>query len=320
MMDFLLWRQRSTALHALSAALNAGASPSEALTWLASGHPRSRWSIAGRRAHDLVAKGEPLSRALTEGTPALVEAEDMFLLKAGEQSGNVPEVLLSIADGYERNARELSSLLGRTAYPVLLFHAVALVTGLIARLQGGSMIAGLLKILVPGYFVAAALVWLYLKSNSRRDVAALLLRVPLVGAVLNRVSLLRYLRTLRLAYDAGVPLPKAAATATEVVKNLAIAERLATATEVAERGEPLTPALAQLDLLRPEVARTLCIGEQSGQLSATLAKAEQIYTEDAQRLRARFIVTLGSALYFFAAGLVAYRVISFYANYLSMLR
>jgi type IV pilus assembly protein PilC len=315
MMRFFLSRERSIALHALGTALNAGASPSEALLWLGSGQSGGRMARAGRDAHDRVQRGEPLSQALTEGTPALVERDDIYLLRAAEKSGSIPEVLRSIAENYELSAREVTAVLNRAAYPVLLFHLVAFVSGLLAMVNGKSTVVGILKILIPGYAVAALLVWLYHKSSSRRDVAAFLLRVPLVGKVVNRTSLLAYLRTLRLGYDAGVPLPRAAAAAAEVVKNRVIGDRLAEATRIAERGEPLTPALAQLGLLRPEIASSLCIGELSGALSTALAKAEEMYAEEAQRVRTRLVVVLSGALYYGVAGLVVLRVISFYAIY-----
>ena len=243
-----------------------------------------------------------------------------MLVAAGERSGDVAEVLRSIAESYEQESRELSGLLGQAAYPALLFHAVAFVTGLVARLQGGSLVLGMLKVLIPGYLVVAAVVWLYRRSSSHRSVAAFLLRVPLVGNVLNRIALLRYLRVLRLGYDAGVSLPRSAAAAAATVKNCVLADRLAEATRVAERGEPLTPALAQLGLFRPEIAGSLCVGEHSGQLSPALAKAEQLYAEDAQRLRTRLVTVLSSTIYGLVAGLVMYRVISFYAQYLSLMR
>ncbi|MFO0982067.1 MAG: type II secretion system F family protein [Planctomycetota bacterium] len=208
-------RDRSFALRSLATALRSGITPVEALSLLHRGRGPPRLARACHEAAALLQQGAPVHQALTRGEPPLVDPREVPLLIAAEQSGALAEVLGTLADGAEQASRDLTAVIARLAYPVLVFHLLAFVNGLVAFAGGSSALLAILGVLVPGYALIALLAWLCASAPGQ----ALVDRSCSRGRWWAACGRPRCCATCApcMACDAGVGLPRAAELAARSV-------------------------------------------------------------------------------------------------------
>ena len=217
---------------------------------------------------------------------------------AGEQSGQLDNVLLRLAD-YAENKEELGRKVGLALlYPVLLtLIALTVVTGLMAYVvpKVTQVFQNMQQTLPPltraliavsdfvadyglGLAVAAALLLLIclllLRIEEVRFVwHGFLLRLPLLGRLLRGVQTARFTRTLGILTASSVPLLRALQIAAEVISILPMRHAIAKIGAQVREGSSLNHALARSGEFPPLVIRLIASGEKSGQLEDMLARA-----------------------------------------------
>lgn len=107
-----------------------------------------------------------------------------------------------------------------------------------------------------------------------------MLKLPVVGKVLNESAIARFARTLAVTFAAGVPLVEAldsvsGATGSRVYEKavLAIKEDVAV-------GYPVNTAMKQTNLFPHMVVQMTAIGEEAGALDTMLYKVAEFYEEE----------------------------------------
>jgi type II secretory pathway component PulF len=250
-----------------------------------------------------VARGVPPTEALADALPPL----DLAGLRAGETAGRMDEGLDRLArlhEGEERRARERRSAL---AYPVLVSLVGALllpVPDLVAGRVGGAVLWFLVG-LVPAALLVAT------------EVAGARGRGPLAGRAAVEEADARALRALAWLADAGVPPAEALPLAGRAGAGGRAARDLARAAEEVARGGPMAPAWREVP---PEIASALATGERTGSLSPALERSAEALDDLAAARRRRFAAILPVVVMLVVGGIVAARVLSFYAGYFSRLR
>jgi general secretion pathway protein F len=163
---------------------------------------------------------------------------------------------------------------------------------------------------------AAALAWR--SPNVRLAIDRIKLRLPVFGAFLLKQETARYTRTLGTLLKSGVPLLRAAVSASAVIKNRAIASGVTASIETVREGAPLHIALSAHTPLPSLAVRMIAIGERSAALSAMLLRVAGIFEQQTQRGLDRFMAVFTPAITLLVALIVGLLIVTIMNAILSL--
>jgi len=250
------------------------------------------------------------------------------LIETGERTGRLPLILRDLAEHCAERVARRRAMLTELAYPIVVVHAMFFLWRVpdlfLGQIGFGTYMLSSLGPLAVLYGIAFgyfAAVRLGAFSPAVRYAAFTVLHaVPVIGSVVMKITVARFAMALRALYESGVDLERALPPAGRASGNEVLAKAADQASAAIATGSTLYDALADTHAFPPRTLTMLATGEEAGRLDETLAKIEQTYSEEARhavRLLSRAF-TLGA--YLLVALAVAARVISFYMNYVSMLR
>ncbi|GBC97285.1 Type II secretion system protein F [bacterium HR16] len=294
--------ERATAsLHAravffrqLASLLRAGNNPVSALTQIADQPSMPESLQAAARAMLANAHlGQPLSQAM-EMFPRLFAPHVVGMFRAGELGGSLDVICDEIASHYEQEHTlwrklwipRLLLLNGIGVLMLVLPLFPAFYYGMVrgdASLFYKRYIDLLLTRSLPVFLGVILIVWgawwfLDLPAN-RRWKDALVMRLPVFGALNRQRALTAFLRTLHRMFAAGVPAISAWEAAAPSAGNVFVREKLIEVLPVIRRGEGIDRALQATGLFDWETISLVAAGQQSGEIAGMLDRAATYYEE-----------------------------------------
>lgn len=266
-------------------------------------HPRFREILAG--LIESIEGGRTLSSAMGDYPQAF---DEVFrnLMHAGEETGNLPEVLrklfedLKWQDELAAHTKKLLMYPGfmlAVIIPVIFFMMIYLVPKLstFIRTMGQEiplqtrLLMALSEIftaywpLLAGLPLAAALT-LFVAVRTRPSVRyrfhALLLRLPVGGDILRKIVLSRFASTFAMMYASGISVIDTLRITENVVGNAVVREAIHDASQRIEEGQNITLAFQSVGMFPPLVIRMLRVGENSGALDTALENVSYFYNRD----------------------------------------
>ena len=108
----------------------------------------------------------------------------------------------------------------------------------------------------------------------------LLLRLPIVGPILQKILLARFANFFALMYRSGITVLDAMRTSEAIVDNGYVADGLRRASQQINAGENLSEAFQNLGMFPPLVVRMLRVGEATGALDTALLNITYFYNRD----------------------------------------
>jgi len=121
----------------------------------------------------------------------------------------------------------------------------------------------------------------FLKTeNGRYGWDRLKLRLPLVGSIIERATLSRFLSSFSMAMAAGVPLVQALTVVARTEDNTFFAERIVQMRNNIERGDPLTRSAITSGIFTPVALQMLSVGEESGAVDSMLLEVAEYYDRE----------------------------------------
>ncbi|MDR2450736.1 MAG: type II secretion system F family protein [Candidatus Accumulibacter sp.] len=266
-------------------------------------NPRFREIIAS--LIEGIGGGQTLSQAM-EAHPRVFDTVFVSLIRAGEASGRLPEILRNLTDSLKWEDELASQTMRLTLYPaivglIVLIAAVFLMVRLVPQLKQFVKIMGqalplqtralfFVSDLFVDYWYLALLAPLVLATGMRLLIgvhpAARLafdgakLRLPVVGDILRKIILSRFAGTFALLYASGIPILEAVRETQRVVGNLVVRGGLEEVERLIGEGQNLTSAFLRTGFFPPLVIRMLRVGENTGELSQALANVNYFYSRD----------------------------------------
>jgi len=324
----------------------------------------SQVAIFTRQLADLLNAGLPLARALAilegqtdnpamkaiiaslredvEGGSSFADAlrryEGVFpalyigMVRVGEASGLLVEVLRRLAKLLEQDLELRSTLLVAAAYPafiaiagvgtVIFFLSVVVPNFItifedmqgtlplptILLLKISSLfrgIKGLILLLIAGSAIAAVIKY-FRTPDGRKSLDRLKLRLPLVRKVVERVLVARFTRTLGTLLSQGVDIIAAIDMASAMVGNTVLEDELTRVREQVRDGRTLARPLAESPLFPRAVVDLVAVGEEAGNLPETLMRIADIYERELDSYIKVATSLLSPVLILLVAGLVAF--------------
>lgn len=303
----------------LAVLLNAGLPLDRALA-LAIGNIEPK-SIAARFAGMLVAvrEGEPLSAAFAK-SPGLFSSTAVAMTEAGEASGQLSKALTRLAEMLERAAElrrlVITSLIYPTALLIIAISVVllmllvvvpqfeALMSKNVAQLPAASQAvlwaSGALR--SNGLLVLAALAGsifiirtVLARPAARLTLDRVVLRMPLVGPLLQRLDTARFARTLGALVEGEVSLPTAVTLAQRTIRNTHMNAAMSKIAEGIREGGGLAGPLAAARIIPDIAIGFVRTGEESSQLGVMLSRLGDVLDRDV-KVRLTRIVAISTPL------------------------
>lgn len=265
------------------------------------------------------------------------------VIRAGESSGRLGQVLLDLAGLLERREEVRSRTRSALAYPLFVLVVAVVAVGVIVGVLVPSIVpifvdagrpvppvvaamaamgthAGALAALVATAAGAGVVLALLAARNTalRRGLDRGVLGLPVVGEIARLRNGSRFLQTLATLVAARVPLVPALGTAGGTMRNLWLQDRAAGAAARVREGATLAAAAGDGRFLPAAAVQMIGVGEETGRLADMLARAARL-TEAQERTRTERVLTLLTPLLTVAiAGLVGLFIFSVVGALLDM--
>jgi type IV pilus assembly protein PilC len=104
-----------------------------------------------------------------------------------------------------------------------------------------------------------------------------ILRVPVIGPILNKSAIARYARTLSTTFAAGVPLVEALDSVAGATGNIVYETAVLRMRDEVATGQRLQRAMENTDLFPNMVNQMIAVGEESGALDEMSGKVADFY-------------------------------------------
>ena len=287
-------------------------------------NPRFKEVIAG--LIESIGGGKTLSGAMAEH-PGVFDGVFISLVRAGEDSGNLPDVLRNLVESLKWQDELAAHTKKLVTYPavslvivvsVTLFLMMYLVPKMAAFIKNmGQELPMQTKVLifVSGLFVdywyailgiplliVAALVYAVQHNSRARFVFDdLKLRLPVLGDILRKIILSRFAAVFAMMYASGISILDSIRATENVVGNVAIRQALQQVGEMIAEGQHVTVAFQNAGLFPPLVIRMLRVGENTGALDTALANVNYFYTRDVREAIERAQAMIEPAMILFIA-------------------
>lgn len=257
-------------------------------------HNQARGVVMHRIMHVLlndVASGEFLSTSLRK-LPKIFEPLHVGLVEVGENSGTLPEALYRITEHLEKSHELNAKVRNALLYPLIILLATGAVAGYLvffllpqitplftslnvelpfatrAVLAISSFaLSNAILLAALGVCAVAAAVLLLRVPRVRAAADWALLRVPVLGVLIQRVQITQFSRVVGTLVKSGITIVEAFRIAGTTMNNLVYKRALATISESIQEGADIGAYLTKhRDLFPPFVTQMISVGEETGKL------------------------------------------------------
>lgn len=264
--------------------------------------------------------------------PDVFDRVFVSLIRAGEQSGQLPEVFKNLADTTRWQDELISQTRRLLMYPALTLVVVLAVMaalliflvpqiaqlfksmGMALPVQTRALLAvsGIARdfwlpiLLLPMTAVITLVVTVRRSSKAAYLWDYAKLRLPIVGPIIQKIILSRFANVFGLMYRSGITVLDAIRISEEVVGNRVVADGLNRAVQQIAAGDGMTESFNNLGLFPPLVIRMLRVGEATGGLDVALANVTYFYNRDVKDSVDKGMKMLGPALTLILGGMIAF--------------
>lgn len=286
--------------------------------------------------------GTPFSRALAAHQ---AHFGDFYInmIRSGEISGQMPQVLDRLAGHMQRLRALRESVVSATLYPaILLGVAVLSLVGMLGFVvpQFEKLFKGMgdalpmptrvVMLLGQGFrhyglalgLGAAALGWLawrWLRTPAGRQWwQARLIALPVLGPIVRKYQLTLFARSLGTLLDNGVPLLAALHISVETVTHQALRQALAKMAPLVKEGSRIVPAMRATGVFEPLAINLVRVGEETGRVGAMMNELAAILDRDVETGIKRGLTLLEPALILVLGLLIAAIIVSILLGIISV--
>jgi len=248
--------------------------------------------------------GTDLSTALSKHPQYF---DDLFcsLVKAGESSGALETMLDRIATYKEKIESLKAKIKKALTYPTAVIVVAIIVTAILlvkvvpvfdqvftgfgADLPAFTLwVIGLSEFAQSYWFIALAsliaMILVFFKAKEKSEkfsnfVDRTLLKIPIIGSIVNEAVIARFARTLATTFAAGVPLVQALDSTAGAAGNHVYRSAILQIRNGVSTGQSLTNAITMTGIFPVMVVQMVSIGEEAGSLDMMLDKVASFYEE-----------------------------------------
>ena len=249
-----------------------------------------------------ISSGLPLSECLREHPKYF---DDLYcdLVASGEQSGALETIFDRIAT-YKEKAEALKAKIKKAmTYPISVLVIAAIVTSILlifvvptfqeifagfgAELPAFTLLViGISEFMQAYWYIGLAGLFIagYVFKTTHRNSLAFrdkvdvaILKLPIIGDILDKAAVARYARTLSTTFAAGVPLIDALESAAGASGNAVYRNAIMEIRSEVSSGMQMNLAMRNSQIFPDMVIQMVAIGEESGAVDDMLAKVANVY-------------------------------------------
>lgn len=313
----------------LSQLLKAGVNILEALTDLRDtvDNPGFRQVMAGMLED--IEGGLKLSEAMANH-PYIFDAVFIALVRAGEQSGQLNEVLDELSENIKWQDEMASQAKRALIYPsivmVVVFGVIfVLMTVLVPQLASTfktlvpklpretELLIGLSNIFVKYWYLIlgvpiAAIAGIFVLSRTNETVQArmdeLSIRAPVIGPIRFKIMLARFTTFFAMLYRSGISVLDCIQICEKIMGNRLMEDALQRVGRQISEGTGISAAFMQTKLFPPLVLRMLRVGESTGGLDTALLNVSYFYNREVREGINKMQALIGPATTLVLGGLI----------------
>ena len=250
-----------------------------------------------------VEKGSSLSSAL-EKYPDVFDELYVNMVRAGEASGLLDEILERLATLGEKELENRNKIKTATRYPMIAAIAMCLafvtvVTFVIPKFAGvysqykadlplpTKIMLGIsvafskywyLLLLFLGACIAGFRLWLRTK-NGRYIWDMVKLKVPVFGQLVILLAMSRFTRITAILIRSGLPILQVLEMVSRTVGNAVLSRTISNISDSVREGRGLTEPIRLSGIFPPMVIQMVAVGEETGKIDELLLKVSDYYDE-----------------------------------------
>ena len=247
--------------------------------------------------------GTKLSVALNK-YPSLFNSYFVNMIKSGETSGRLDEIMNYLADQQEKDYELQSKLVGALSYPIFIIIMMVIASfvmfvfvlpkmlTMFTDMGPGVELPIATRILIGTSWFFTNFWWLiilivlgavigmtvYVRTPAGRYVTHyVMLKLPVFGKLFTYVSLVRFSRSLGTILVGGITIPMGLRVVRDIVGNAVYEDVITQTIKEVEDGNPVSTAFARSHEVPPMVTHMISVGEQTGRLDDVLDKVSKFY-------------------------------------------
>ncbi|MBI2118182.1 MAG: type II secretion system F family protein [Elusimicrobia bacterium] len=227
------------------------------------------------------------------------------MIRAGELGG-ILDIILDRLSGYLEDAEELKAKVkSAMMYPIVVLSIAIGITWfllvfIIPKFEEmfssfgqelplpTKLLLGTSRFLIHYWYMYVPIPFIMIfifktllkKRNFAKKYDQILLKVPIFGMILKKVSVAKFTRTFSTLIKAGVPILQALDTVAQTAGNIIVEEAILTAKTSIREGERIAKPLAASKVFPTMVVSMISIGEETGNLDTMLAKIADFYENE----------------------------------------
>ena len=228
------------------------------------------------------------------------------LIRTGEQAGQLPEVLSKLSENLKWQDELSAQVQKAMMYPIfagtVIFGVVFMLMVFLVPQLGATMKAltpnppastmaliavsavmskyWYLFIGVPIAAVIALVITVKTNDEAKYRVDGLMLKLPIMGPMVNKIILARFSTYFALMYQSGLAVLDCIHVSEKIVGNRVIEEGLVRIGREINEGTGITQAFQNVRLFPPLVLRMLKVGETTGALDTALLNVSYFYNRE----------------------------------------
>jgi type IV pilus assembly protein PilC len=318
--------------------IDAGLPLVQCLEILSNQEPNKIFQAALRDIKSSVEQGATFSDSLRRH-PKIFDDLFVNLVQAGEVGGILDTILNRLAVYIEKRVKLGRQVRGALAYPsavivimivvmiILMTFVIPAFEAMFAEFGSKDALPALTKLVITlskgfltylpliivGLVAGIALVtYMYRTPRGKKFVHQRILKIPIVGSVLQKIAVARFTRTLGTLLSSGVPILDALEIVAKTAGNVVVEEGLLYARARISEGKNMAEPLAEIKVFPGMVVQMVAVGEQTGALDTMLNKIADFYEEEVDVAVAALTALIEPFLMVVVGGMVGVVLISMY--------
>jgi type IV pilus assembly protein PilC len=260
------------------------------------------------------------------------------MVAAGEAGGILDTILNRLAAYIEKAMKLKKKVKGAMVYPAVVSSIAVLVIAIImifvvptfskmfAQLGGtlpwptriiidmSNFIAGIGGLLTAGAIVAGVVFIVQFRRTEKGKYLTdrILLKLPIFGALLNKVAVAKFTRTLGTLISSGVPILDGLEITAKTSGNKVVEYAIDEVRKGVVGGKTLAEPITKAKVFPPMVTHMIAVGESTGALDAMLAKIADFYDDEVDAAVSNLTAMMEPMLMVFLGGTVGFIVVAMY--------
>jgi type IV pilus assembly protein PilC len=268
------------------------------------------------------------------------------LVQAGEAGGILDSIMNRLSVYLEKRQKLARQVRGALSYPtivmfvgigvmaVMLTFVIPAFENMFAEFGGGpealpwitrmmvhishSFVSFLPIIAIAGLGLGFGFSYIYKNPKGKRAAHKAMLRLPIIGDVLRKISVARFTRTLGTLLQSGVPILDALEICARTAGNVVIEEGIMLVRRRISEGKNIAEPLLEAAVFPDMVVQMIGVGEQTGALDQMLNKVADFYEEETDIAVASLTSMLEPIMMVGIGGMVGVVLVSMYLPIFSL--